>query len=102
MKVPVVFFSETYKFSDKVNLDAILHNEIGNPERLSKKALESKQAENHPLEQFKTDKNLILLNLKLDLTPANYIDMIICESGKIPAAAVPVVIREFLEEIEMD
>jgi len=50
MKVPVVFFSETYKFSDKVNLDAILHNEIGNPERLSKKALESKQAENHPLE----------------------------------------------------
>ncbi len=28
---PVVAFSETYKFSDKVNLDPINNNEIGNP-----------------------------------------------------------------------
>lgn len=28
---PVVAFSETYKFSDKVNLDPINNNEIGDP-----------------------------------------------------------------------
>lgn len=32
---PVVVFSETYKFSDKVNLDAINNNEIGDPQKLA-------------------------------------------------------------------
>jgi translation initiation factor eIF-2B subunit delta len=31
---PVVVFSETYKFSDRVNLDPININEIGNPQAL--------------------------------------------------------------------
>lgn len=30
-QIPVVVFSETYKFSDKVNLDPININEIGDP-----------------------------------------------------------------------
>ena len=33
-QVPVVVFSESYKFSDKVNLDPINNNEIRNPERI--------------------------------------------------------------------
>jgi len=44
--------------------------------------------------------NLILLNLRTDLTPASYISMIVCEIGKIPAVSVPVVIREFTKELE--
>lgn len=34
-QVPVVILSESYKFSDKVNLDPINNNEIGNPEKLA-------------------------------------------------------------------
>ena len=33
-QVPVVVFSETYKFSDKVNLDQIVNNEIGKPKEI--------------------------------------------------------------------
>lgn len=32
---PVVVFSETYKFTDKVNLDPINNNEIGDPSKLA-------------------------------------------------------------------
>jgi len=32
---PVVVFSETYKFSDKVNLDHINNNEVGDPSKLA-------------------------------------------------------------------
>ena len=32
---PVVVFSETYKFSDRVNLDAINNNEIGDPSKIA-------------------------------------------------------------------
>ena len=41
-----------------------------------------------------------MLNLKYDLTPHEYINMIICELGKIPAISVPVVIRESNKEME--
>jgi len=40
------------------------------------------------------------LNLKYDLTPAENINMIVCEIGRIPAISVPVVIREINREIE--
>jgi translation initiation factor eIF-2B subunit delta len=39
-KVPVVVFSETYKFSDKVNLDAINNNELGNPNSIANNTLQ--------------------------------------------------------------
>ena len=33
-----------------------------------------------------------------DITPANYINMVVCELGYIPPTSVPVVIREFSKE----
>jgi len=33
-----------------------------------------------------------------DITPANYINMVVCELGCIPPTSVPVVIREFSKE----
>jgi len=41
-QVPVVVFSETYKFSDKVNLDPINNNEIGNPENIATNSLKER------------------------------------------------------------
>lgn len=35
---PVVVFSETYKFTDKVNLDAIYNNELGDPSKIAQNA----------------------------------------------------------------
>jgi translation initiation factor eIF-2B subunit delta len=41
LQKPVVVFSETYKFSDKMNLDSINRNEIGNPKALAESPLMS-------------------------------------------------------------
>jgi translation initiation factor eIF-2B subunit delta len=43
------------------------------------------------------------MRLLYDITPANYINMVVCEHGYIPPTSVPVVIREFgLEEVEFE
>jgi translation initiation factor eIF-2B subunit delta len=52
------------------------------------------------LKDWEKTESLILLNLKYDLTPHEYITMIICEHGKVPAISVPVVIRELTKELE--
>lgn len=44
-----------------------------------------------PLKDWQDKQNLYLLNLMYDVTPAEYIDMVICELGTLPPGAVPVV-----------
>lgn len=41
-----------------------------------------------------------LLALMYDLTPSNYLSMIVCEIGNIPPHSVPVVIREIMMDTE--
>lgn len=72
---PVVVFSESYKFSDKVNLDAINNNEIGDPSKIANnkhnKATNnnSTSAAQSAIGDWKKNSKLVLLNLKYDLTP---------------------------------
>ena len=43
------------------------------------------------LESWKDQPNLYLLNLLYDVTPKDYLDMVICELGTLPPGAVPVI-----------
>ena len=95
-KKPVLVCCETYKFSEKVQIDSICYNEVGDPNDLvNTQMFEGDTRLGTCLEDWKTRKNLLLLNLRYDLTPAEYIDMLITEVGCIPVTSVPVVIREF-------
>ena len=38
-------------------------------------------------------KNLYVLNLMLDVTPSDFVDMVVTELGMIPCTSVPVVLR---------
>ena len=87
-KKPVIAFCQTFKFWDKI----MLHNFhcYNFNETLSK----DKNSTNNGFSQ---------LVLDYDITPARYINMVICEVGNIPATSVPVIIREFnQQEIEAD
>jgi translation initiation factor eIF-2B subunit delta len=42
--------------------------------------------------------NLLVLNLKYDVTPGNFLDMVITEAGTIPVTSVPVILREYMKE----
>jgi translation initiation factor eIF-2B subunit delta len=48
----------------------------------------------HILKDWKSKDRLKLLNLVYDLTPMDFISMVVTEVGVIPPTSVPVIIRE--------
>jgi len=82
---PVIVLCETIKFSDRVALDSIVHNEIAPANELV--------IAGGPLENWMNVKKLQLCNPMYDVTPAEYIQMIVTESGNIPTTSVPVLHR---------
>ncbi len=82
-KKPVIVFSETYKFWDKIQIDSY----------------------HFPNVHFKNiEKDSIKrLSLYYDITSANLINMVVCELGLIPATSIKVILREYVdEEINLD
>ncbi|PQE30153.1 translation initiation factor eif-2b delta subunit protein [Rutstroemia sp. NJR-2017a WRK4] len=82
---PVIVLCETIKFTDRVALDSIVHNEIAPADELV--------ISGGPLEKWNDIKKLQLCNPMYDVTPAEYIDMIVTESGNVPPTSVPVLHR---------
>lgn len=105
--VPVIVLCESVKFTGKVALDSIVLNEVAPSEELllpqpSNNASQQAPAEDKDdepatkvkqLGDWKDIKNLQILNLMYDVTPAEYIRMVICEYGSLPPSSVPVVHR---------
>jgi len=93
--VPVLVCSETYKISNKVQLESITQNELGNPYDL---LLENNKTANGQSEEDKTKsskpKNLKAANLLYDVTPDKFVSGIITELGIIPPTSVAVLLRE--------
>ncbi|KAF4318774.1 hypothetical protein BBO99_00007051 [Phytophthora kernoviae] len=111
--VPVLFCCETYKFSDRVQLDAITHNELGDPDELvssyctdkprsqrrtggsSSGDASSTTSSGHVLSDWRDLADLKLLNLVYDVTPIDYVSMVVTELGMIPPTSIPAVLREY-------
>jgi len=91
--VPVIVCCETYKFCERVQIDSICFNELGDPEELIHAQGNSARAES--LKDWRENKNLKLLNLVYDVTPGTFITMVITEVGMLPPSSVPVIIREY-------
>jgi len=92
-KVPVLVCCETYKFSEKVMLDSICNNELGDPDEISKSS--------KSLSEWRDVKDMKLLNLVYDLTPIDLITLVVTELGHLPPTSVPVVIREYRKEVTL-
>lgn len=74
----VLVCCETYKISNRVQLESITSNELGDPKLVYEEQVE----------------NLRMLNLLYDLTPSNYISGIVTEMGILPPTSVAVLLRE--------
>eukprot|EP00096_Caligus_rogercresseyi_P011459 TRINITY_DN4504_c0_g1_i2.p2 TRINITY_DN4504_c0_g1~~TRINITY_DN4504_c0_g1_i2.p2 ORF type:complete len:688 (-),score=226.62 TRINITY_DN4504_c0_g1_i2:2154-4217(-) len=83
--VPVLVCCETYKFSERVQTDSFVLNELGDPNDLV--------TPGDPLKDWQNNSKLNLLNLSYDITPASLVDAIISEISVIPGTSVPVVLR---------
>ncbi|EOD24539.1 hypothetical protein EMIHUDRAFT_100973 [Emiliania huxleyi CCMP1516] len=90
--VAVLVCCETYKFTERVLLDAICYNELGDPDALLQ-AADADQG-GASLSDWRERPRLKLLNLMYDVTPMKYLTMVVTEAGVIPPTSVPVIIRE--------
>lgn len=100
--VPLIVLSESLKFTDKVALDSIVGNEVGPAEELMLPQADSKNvsgpqtawaARDTIVDKWHAQPNLQLLNILYDVTPAEYIQMIVTEHGTLPPSSVPAVLR---------
>ncbi|KAL4036116.1 hypothetical protein IC575_004840 [Cucumis melo] len=93
--VPVLICCEAYKFHERVQLDSICFNELGDPDTISK--VPERKDINY-LDDLAAKEQLQLLNLMYDATPSDYISMIVTDYGMIPPTSVPVIVREYRRE----
>ncbi|KAM7278549.1 hypothetical protein ACFE04_005683 [Oxalis oulophora] len=89
-RVPVLVCCEAYKFDERVQLDSICSNELGDPDAISKV--------NGREDKLCNNENLQFLNLVYDVTPSDYVSMIITDYGMVPPTSVPVIVREYKKE----
>ncbi|CAB3239666.1 unnamed protein product [Arctia plantaginis] len=91
--VPTLVACETHKFSPRVQTDAFVYNEIGDPDDLV-----DKSDNNSPLKDWRSNPNLTPLNLTYDVTPASLVTAVVTELAILPCTSAPVVLRFKLSE----
>lgn len=85
--VPVILCCESYKFSERVQTDSFVYNELGDPSDLVNN-LKIKD-----LIDWKSKSQLRLLNLLYDVTPPEMVSVVITELGMLPCSSAPVLLR---------
>ena len=101
-KLPVIAFCESYKFTQRVNLDQIKNNEIGDARDITHNHLLPEDWTAKQRDSMLSTKNLTVYNLKHDMTKIDYINMILCEIGRVSPVSISVVVDEFNAEKESD
>ena len=96
--MPVIAFCETYKFTQRVNVDQIKGNELGDPKDITHNYLLPQSWPKEDRDLLLNQKSLTVLNLKYDFTSINNINMILCEIGRVSPVSVSVVVDEFNAE----
>uniref|UniRef100_A0AAQ4RIM6 Translation initiation factor eIF2B subunit delta n=1 Tax=Gasterosteus aculeatus aculeatus TaxID=481459 RepID=A0AAQ4RIM6_GASAC len=86
--VPVLVCCETYKFCERVQTDSFVSNELDDPDDL----IVTRKGKTQ-LEHWQKVPSLGLLNLVYDVTPPDFVDLVITDLGMIPCTSVPVVLR---------
>lgn len=89
--LPVMVCCESNKFHERVQLDSITSNELGDPGAL----VQTTAGSDPNLRGWENVDNLYLLNLKYDAMQAEFVTMIITEFGLVPPTSVPVILREY-------
>ncbi|KAG7262595.1 hypothetical protein CRUP_016809, partial [Coryphaenoides rupestris] len=86
--VPVLVCCETYKFCERVQTDSFVSNELDDPDDL----IVTRKGKTQ-LAGWQQGSQLGLLNLVYDVTPPDFVDLVITDLGMIPCTSVPVVLR---------
>ncbi|XP_022654786.1 translation initiation factor eIF-2B subunit delta-like isoform X2 [Varroa destructor] len=87
--VPVLVCCETYKFSDKVLADPFVDNELGSTDDFLLNLSEERRI------SLRNDlpSRVSLVDLTYDITPPEFVTVVVTERGSLPCTSVPVVLR---------
>ncbi|KAI9594726.1 hypothetical protein BDF19DRAFT_443454 [Syncephalis fuscata] len=88
-RVPVLVCCETYKFTDRVQMDSFVWNELGRPSTILNTPNES------PLHSVVDNPRLKLLCMTYDVTPPSLMNLVVTDIGMIPCESVSMVLREY-------
>lgn len=89
--VPVLVCCETHKFSERVQTDAFVFNEIGDPNALIINK-NSRGTFDH-LKDWENIPHLTPLNLRYDITPPELVTAVVTEIAILPCTSVQVILR---------
>jgi translation initiation factor eIF-2B subunit delta len=102
--IPVLVCCETYKICNRVQLESITGNELGDADEVASTDCErvgpsnrwsgEKETKEEVLKDWKDQPNLKLLNLIYDLTPSDFVTGVVTEVGILPPTSVAVLLRE--------
>eukprot|EP00956_Cyclotella_meneghiniana_P029102 scaffold69455_cov74-Cyclotella_meneghiniana.AAC.4 len=102
--IPVLVCCETYKICNRVQLESITGNELGDADEVactdceragpSNRWGEVTERKEECLDGWKNQPNLKLLNLMYDLTPSDFVTGVVTEVGILPPTSVAVLLRE--------
>jgi len=105
--VPVIAVCESYKFSERVQLDSIVSNELGSTREIAVSdgagGCVAQLNSGYYGAANKADNDTLpynVINLRYDCTPIGNISAVATEIGLIPATSVPVLLRELRGEME--
>lgn len=89
--VPVLVCCETHKFSERVQTDAFVYNEIGDPNDLVK--VRGVPDDQLGLKDWQSLPYLTPLHLYYDITPPELVAAVVTEVAILPCTSVPVILR---------
>lgn len=89
--VPVLVCCETHKFSERVQTDAFVFNELGNPNALVTNK-NTRETFDH-LKDWENIPHLTPLNLRYDVTPPELVTAVVTEVAILPCTSVQVILR---------
>lgn len=89
--VPVLVCCETHKFSERVQIDAFVFNELGDPNALVKNKNTQERFEH--LKDWESIPHLTPLNIRYDITPPELVTAVITEVAILPCTSVQVILR---------
>lgn len=87
---PVLVCCETYKFCERVQVDSIVYNELGDPNKILN--IDTAEEES-PLRSVSSKTPPESVNLMYDVTPPDFVTAVVTELGFLPCTSVPVVLR---------
>jgi translation initiation factor eIF-2B subunit delta len=89
--VPVLVCCETHKFSERVQTDSFVYNEIGDPNALVRN--KNSNVDSEYLKDWESIPHLTPLNLRYDITPPQLVTAVVTEVALLPCTSVQVILR---------